>query len=624
MKLLPYQRQGMTSIPPLPKADPMPTLHPDPPRIPACLESELKVLNALRTLPPQAHVFVRLQILDPEKNRDREIDFLVLHPELGLVIVEVKGRGVEPRGDHWERFSPVRQVWEAIEHPGEQLSAQQYALLKFLLAAETGHLPEVTRVLALPFLPLPAGRDLGPDLPACRILTEEKLKDPFLALREAVSGGVAWDEWRRRPEAARHEARPATLERILDALMPRLLAPPSLAAILAAEERIQETASGPLLTHLAQNFSTGRFHVKGAPGSGKSLLARMVARLWAAEGRRVLVVAYNKAISYATYCELRDLDDAGQVKAIHFHELAEALLGDDRCPPRSDDSTYYNIDLPAALAALVADGAVPGPRWDALVVDEAQDLESGWVALLVAILRDPERDPVLLLEDPSQSLYRQGEHALGTPWRLDLNLRQHPAIRLQAWLACPGCGWPRPEPVPDDGAVRFVASSPAGWQRQLAAQLEDLAREGILPGQVLILSPHRLERFGVRDGMVLGPWTLNASTEWWEGEKAGHVRIGTVHGFKGLEADVVVYLGPDYPAGNAARLAYTAFSRARHRLIVLERAIPRPKRDEPAPPPKPAPAAPVRPQVRSFDEGQRAALMGALSAAKTWKPGMKG
>ena len=135
MKLLPYQRQGMTSIPPLPKADPMPTLHPDPPRIPACLESELKVLNALRTLPPQAHVFVRLQILDPEKNRDREIDFLVLHPELGLVIVEVKGRGVEPRGDHWERFSPVRQVWEAIEHPGEQLSAQQYALLKFLLAA---------------------------------------------------------------------------------------------------------------------------------------------------------------------------------------------------------------------------------------------------------------------------------------------------------------------------------------------------------------------------------------------------------------------------------------------------------------------------------------------------------
>ena len=42
----------------------MPILHPDPPRIPAERESELRVLNALRSLPPQAIVFVRLQILD--------------------------------------------------------------------------------------------------------------------------------------------------------------------------------------------------------------------------------------------------------------------------------------------------------------------------------------------------------------------------------------------------------------------------------------------------------------------------------------------------------------------------------------------------------------------------------
>ena len=603
----------------------MPILHPNPPRIPADKESELRVLNALRTLPPQAHVFVRLQILDAETNRDREIDFLVIHPELGLVIVEVKGKGVEPKGDHWERFSRSRQVWEPIEHPGEQLNAQQYALLNYLDTAGLNFVPEVTRVLALPFLPLTAGRNLGPDLPACRILTAEKLKDPFLALREAVSGGKPWDEWRRHPEADRHLVRPGTFSRILEALIPQLMAPPSLAEVLRAEEKIQETASGPLLTHLAQNFATGRFHVEGAPGSGKSLLARMVARLWASEGRRVLVVAFNKAISYATYCELRDLDDDERVKVIHFHELAEILLADaQRLPAKADDSTYYNQDLPEALAALIREGAAPLPRWDALVVDEGQDLKPEWVALLVALLRDPERDPVLLLEDPSQNIYREVKHDLGTLWRLDLNLRQHPAIRRQVWLAYPDCGWARPEPGPDDGAVRFLASSPGGWQRQLAAQLEDLSREGIRPDQVLILSPHRLERFGVRDGMVLGPWTLNANTEWWEGDKAGHVRIGTVHSFKGLEADVVIYLGMAYPSEKAARLAYTAYSRARHQLIVLEKAIPKPERPVPAQPVKPVGVVPARPQVRSFNEGQRAALMGALSAAKSWKPGRDG
>jgi hypothetical protein len=411
----------------------------------------------------------------------------------------------------------------------------------------------------------------------------------------------------------------------LDALLPRLAPPPPLVDLLRAEAQIQESAAGPLLGHLTQNFSLGRFHVQGAPGSGKSLLARMVARLWAAEGRRVLLVAYNRAISYATYCELRDLDDAGQVKVIHFHELAENLLIDaQRLPARSDDSTYYNQDLPAALAALLRDGGPAGPLWNALVVDEAQDLEPGWVELLTGLLADPERDPALLLEDPSQSLYRQVQHRFGTRWRLDLNLRQHPAIRRQVWLACPDCGWAPPEPGPEDGAVRLLASSPGGWRRDLAAELNRLAREGIRPDQVLILSPHRLERLGLRDGQELGPWLLNVAADWWEGDRASRVRVGTVHRFKGLEADVVLYLEPAYRSEQTARLAYTAYSRARHRLIVLGQAIPEPRRDEPAAPAVSAPMAapaPVRPQVRSLDPGQRAALMGALSAAKNWKPG---
>ena len=56
----------------------MPILHPDPPRIPPDLHSEREVLAALRMLPPEAHVFVRLRILDAEANKDRELDFLVL------------------------------------------------------------------------------------------------------------------------------------------------------------------------------------------------------------------------------------------------------------------------------------------------------------------------------------------------------------------------------------------------------------------------------------------------------------------------------------------------------------------------------------------------------------------
>jgi hypothetical protein len=602
----------------------MPILHPDPVRIPPHLHSEQEVLAALRTLPPDAHVFARLRILDAEANRDRELDFLVLHPDLGLVIVEVKGSGVEPQGDHWIRRHPDGREVRLAETPGEQLQAQQYALRQFLREAGLASIPKITRVLALPALPLREDQRLGSDLPACRILTRHKLRNPFLALREAVTGGLPWEEWKALPKAKANQVSPGVLQEILEALLPQMLPPPPLPELLAAEGRLQDLTSATLLDHLAQNFSRGRYHLQGGPGSGKSLLGRQITRLWVAEGRRVLVVAFNRALTYATQCALDDLIRKDQVLVTTYHDLAVTLLREaGRLPVCEHRPTFFNQQIPDAMAALL--GGVDYHAelcWDALVVDEAQDLAPNWVRPLLNLLRHPEGDPVLLLEDPAQSIYREAHHDLGKPWRLDLNLRQHPAIRRLAWLAFPACGWDPPVETPDDGSVLQQGTSPETWKRDLAKNLGTLAEEGIQPNQVLILAPHRPETLGLKDGQILGPWHLNAVSDWWEDEKATHVRIGTVQSFKGLEADVVIYLAPAYRHPDAKRLAYTAYSRARHRLIVLEKAIPQPERPKAAEPEK-APVPPALPKVRLFNEGQRQTLMGALTAAKNWTPGQE-
>ena len=603
---------------------PMPTLHPAQPRLPAHLKSEQDVLAAPRTLPPETHVFARLGILDPESNKDRELDFLVLHPDLGLVIVEVKGKGVEPRGDHWiRRQDGLEKPLE--EAPGEQLQAQQWALVHFLQREAPGFIPQVTRVLALPELPLGENQDLGPDLPACRILTRAKLARPFESLRMAVSGGEAWQAWRTRPESRHHELRPDRLAALLEALTPGLLPPAPLADLLAAEGRLQDAQSRFLLDHLARNFTGGRFHVTGAPGSGKSLLARQTTRLWASEGRRVLAVAFNRALTYATQGALDDLIQWEQVHVSTYHDLAANLLHQAGQPAQgTGDADFFNRVLPERLAAVLE--APEGhrlPRWDALVVDEAQDLDPAWIRPLLRLLRHPDSDPVLLLEDPAQGLYRQGCHDLGQPWRLDLNLRQHPALRRAACLAFPGCGWEAPEAGEADGILRRLSSSPRTWREDLARELTGLAAEGLSPGQVMVLAPHRAQTLKVVDGSVLGPWPLNSEADWWEGDKTDHVRFGTVQGFKGLEADVVIYLAPAYRRPDGPRLAYTAYSRARHRLIVLEQALAEPTRPRPGPvqPPLSQPRPPALPQVRALPADQQARLLEALTAAKGRKVG---
>jgi hypothetical protein len=170
--------------------------------------------------------------------------------------------------------------------------------------------------------------------------------------------------------------------------------------------------------------------------------------------------------------------------------------------------------------------------------------------------------------------------------------------------------------------VAFHRTSPETWKRDLEAQLAALAKEGVQPHQVMILAPHKPESLGFKDGQILGPWRLNAIRDWWEGDKADQVRMGTVYAFKGLEADVVIYLAPAYRHDEGPRLAYTAYSRARHRLIVLEKAILKPSKPLAAvAPASRAVMPPVIPQIRNLSEGQRLNLVSALTAAKEWKSG---
>jgi hypothetical protein len=180
----------------------MPIHHPLKPHFPADLQSQWTVLRALYPLPIEAHVFVGLRLPDPEGSGVREIDFLILHPEWGMVLVEVMGEGVEPRKGHWVQRNPEGEFDRMPEGPAELLQAQQNALFRCLKSAGEEFIPRMTLVLALPALPLEPGRSLGPNLPACRILTQEKLRNPVIALRLAVTGGKAWNGWRTTPQAA--------------------------------------------------------------------------------------------------------------------------------------------------------------------------------------------------------------------------------------------------------------------------------------------------------------------------------------------------------------------------------------------------------------------------------------
>ena len=568
----------------------------------AAPESERKVYDALKDgLPAGWYAWHSMKLLDRD-GWEGEGDFVIAIPDRGFLVLEVKGGQITKRDGRWYQYGQ-----EMKKDPRAQ--AHQFAkLLDSRLRAKGFTAPGYGILTIFPdtaFDTAPTQDDvcgtlLGQmDLPYLSEALNSHLDAAFPDNpRRAVGNWInalheLWDEvWTADIKlGTRHE--------------------------LSEEARIQLDA-----TQLAVLNNIGRAPrvlVTGGAGSGKSLLARKRALMAAEKGQRVLVFCFTDALVR----HLRQTIDNDLVQVETVGRFSAELLRRAGLAKQIDESSpdfWKNAPFQAAVDALPPEGERP----DMVIVDEAQDLEPEWIRPLFNLLRHPDQDPVLLLEDPAQSLYRAAQHQVGQPWRLDLSLRQHPAIRRATCLAFPSCGW---EPTSDgtEDVVRFVKSDPKTWRRDLETVLGDLAKESILPRQVMILSPHRAGTLGLKDDQPLGPWPLNTVPDWWEDEKATSVRFGTVHAFKGLESDVVVYLAPAYRHKDRDRLAYTAYSRARHRLIVLEGALAEPLRPKAVEAPVEAalvtpPKKPPVPQIKQFSADQQGRLQEALTAAKRWKP----
>lgn len=104
----------------------------------------------------------------------------------------------------------------------------------------------------------------------------------------------------------------------------------------------------------------------------------------------------------------------------------------------------------------------------------------------------------------------------------------------------------------------------AGQLRQVLRTL--LKRDGLRPEQVVVLAPYRHTNTTSGWAAGLDEVTLNLDVV---NAVPGQVRIGTIQGFKGLEADVVIVAGLDRKAGQHPEWLYVGASRARAALYLL-------------------------------------------------------
>ncbi len=538
--------------------------------------AERVLFEALRgSLSDEFFVYSRLQFLG-DGAREGEVDFLVVHRERGMLLVECKGGGVTRRRDGtWIRCVDGRDEimkkspWEQARASLHELRGELLRRLNRLYAGRFLELPFVFGdVVAFPLSECASSELLPLDAP------RETLWDAATLPRLGPAVEETFRFWRGgRTVIPLSESEFKNFRR--NALQPVLQLVPTLGAKLAAEGEQIRRLSEQQARVFAGIAGNRRARVIGGAGTGKTLLARELVRELAGQGERVLLACFNRNLAAHLRDDLAAEKITGATPSVrHFHGLcrdAFLALGRDLAFPSRDDAEtsrrFWDEDAPLVLLEALMSGAMP--RFDAIVVDEAQDFLPDWWAILEDLLADESAGKIFAFLDPRQAIFGRPSAvpAFETVFRLTHNYRNTRRIaETLAALTGDPTACPPGTPLGEDVVVH-----PQESREDALRELENLigtltARERVAPDQIALLTPHTK-----RNSVLAGVESLagiDISTD--PRDRDGMLLHTTFGAFKGLESDVVILLDVDTADVRCARGArMVAASRARQVLHVF-------------------------------------------------------
>jgi hypothetical protein len=502
-----------------------------------------------------------------------EADFTLVSPTLGILVVEVKGGGIT--------FNPVTGLWHSVDRNGhsnlikdpfKQAQRERHSLVDQITGHASwrqfgGHQFPLGQAVVFPDI-YDATPLLGPDRQRDLIGINADLAD--------VPRWVArvMQFWHRHTDTPLGGRGARVVEDIL-------CSPIDVRAVLrvaveqAEERRVRLTAEQAKV--LRTLGGRRRAVVSGGAGTGKTLLAVEKAKQLAAEGLSVLLLCYNRPLADSLAHGLRGTP---LIASLSFHQLcdqrarmataagrdvlqeARASFSDNR------ERDYFDTQLPFALAL---SSEVLDERFDAVVIDEAQDFSEEYWYGIELLLRDEARSHLFIFIDENQTIYpRKGTLPVeDEPYHLTSNCRNTAPIHETGYRFYKG----EAVDVPDlHGLEVFWAASD-----QVDAQADAVCRrvrqwvtvEGLDAHDIAVLVAKRPKGYCYE---LLQP-RLDAAGVRWVNEThgvAGAVLLDTFSRFKGLEAQaIVLWLGDEVVDEETWETVYVGATRAKSLLTVV-------------------------------------------------------
>ncbi|MFH1150491.1 MAG: NERD domain-containing protein [Actinomycetota bacterium] len=532
----------------------------------------------LKVLPDDYRVFHGVHLLRQSSGslRRGEADFVVLHKDLGFLVIEVKGGKVT--------CQPGRGRWTSTDYRGEE-----HPIKDPFLQAERNVNAIVERIRdsgvfgpgPLKTLPVTVGYCVAfPDGVAQQKnlplhVVPEVVIDSRDATRMTARVEGLFGAWRKKRPGSRGFTPGEFNDLCNKVLLTRFSVTVPLSVRFGREKERFESLTDEQCRILETVSGGKRALFRGYAGTGKTQLLMENARRFAADGARVLVVCYNQPLAELLSQWAANVCGAGGVTVRHFHGLAEEYASeaglDFDVPPEDEPDAlqaFYERGSPALLEAALAE--VPG-RFDCVLVDEGQDFHLEWLRVLSELLDPAGMDVFHIFYDEQQNVYgKELEFPFeAVPYDLSYQIRSTAnvcEVARKAGSVDIRCfpDWVKGAPV-----KYFPYREPSEQVALIEKVVRELLDKGIDPSQVMVISSHRRARSCLAGVNRLQGYPL---VEYRPPGEEDTIAFSSLHRAKGLESDVVIFCDVDGGEPYCSRSnQYVAVSRARHLLYIIHR-----------------------------------------------------
>lgn len=532
-----------------------------------CTATERELYEALRDqLPEKYQVFYSIRWFETnEENRrvDSECDFLVFDPSFGFLTIEVKGGdGIQIEDGRWflnqhsEQYVQSRRELKCSPYEQAEKSMRHF----YQYFAEEFH--QTFRGVygfAVAFPRYAIDSALAADAPMELTIDIEDMQNIRRRINEI------FHYWRGRRNI-HIPFSPDQKTRFIDAINKRIALSAAAGALIRIKEKEFSKIDFVQDAFLDALYYYRQARIVGGAGTGKTFIAMKKAKRDSENGKRVLFLCRSRELSAFVQERLAATD---QIDFRTYETLMREVLGDDYdFAPINQNGNRNCFDCVAGSRRTL---------YDSIIVDEGQDFDEDMGRAIRLFLRHNMWSSLYVFYDSNQNVLEyKTENAFSIdcpPFILRYNIRNTGRI-YQCAVNATGLG-------ADTVANQLLGVTPDIRQYNSVLQaLKGLSniitrltrKEFVSAKSIVILSDEPYENSILATETRVGAFDI--CFEDLKQLKDSQIRFRTAAEFKGLEADVIIYLKNHMSDGFLSeaerRREYVAFTRARYYLYVLQ------------------------------------------------------